>query len=179
MCSARNPNHRNFVVEGVLIQKFRNLILGQVEMLKVTPFVSILVSVFIRLPLFCYFLPATIGLCVWLCINLDVLVDILELSSDGGLQAVAQRSLSDVEIELREMRLSLLMGIEKRKLAEEAQSMQQQWQILREKLGAVGLVLPADLTTLAEEIGYRLFFQIQVLIGTQLGRTSWCRGPKC
>ncbi|KMT19229.1 hypothetical protein BVRB_1g014110 [Beta vulgaris subsp. vulgaris] len=65
----------------------------------------------------------------------------LELSSDGGLQAVAQRSLSDVEIELREMRLSLLMGIEKRKLAEEAQSMQQQWQILREKLGAVGLEL--------------------------------------
>ncbi|XP_010679765.2 uncharacterized protein LOC104895059 [Beta vulgaris subsp. vulgaris] len=75
-----------------------------------------------------------------------------ELSSDSGLQAVAQRSLSDVEIELREMRLSLLMEIEKRKLAEEAlQSMQQQWQILREKLGAVGLILPADLTALAED----------------------------
>lgn len=44
------------------------------------------------------------------------------------------------------------MEIEKRKLAEEAlQSMQQQWQILREKLGAVGLILPADLTALAED----------------------------
>lgn len=50
------------------------------------------------------------------------------------------------------MRLSLLMEIEKRKQAEETlQSMQQQWQILREKLGAVGLRLPADFTALIED----------------------------
>ncbi|KAL2906610.1 Protein LMBR1L [Bienertia sinuspersici] len=73
-----------------------------------------------------------------------------ELSSDSGLQA--PRSLSDVETELRDMRLSLLMEIEKRKQAEEAlQSMQRQWQILREKLGAVGLTLPSDLTALVED----------------------------
>lgn len=62
------------------------------------------------------------------------------------------RSLNDVETELREMRLTLLMEIEKRKLSEEAlQSMQQHWQLLREKLGAVGLVLPADLTALVDD----------------------------
>ncbi|CAO2830490.1 unnamed protein product [Amaranthus hypochondriacus] len=73
-----------------------------------------------------------------------------ELSSDSGIQA--QRSVDDVETELREMRLSLLMEIEKRKQAEETlQSMQQQWQILREKLGAVGLRLPADFTALIED----------------------------
>lgn len=73
-----------------------------------------------------------------------------ELSSDSGMQA--QRSISDVETELREMRLSLLMEIEKRKLAEEAlQGMQQQWQMLRAKLGAVGLMLPVDLTVLLED----------------------------
>ncbi|XP_057530087.1 uncharacterized protein LOC130808650 [Amaranthus tricolor] len=73
-----------------------------------------------------------------------------ELSSDSGIQA--QRSLNDAETELREMRLSLLMEIEKRKQAEETlQSMQQQWQMLREKLGAVGLRLPADFTALIED----------------------------
>ncbi|KNA02652.1 hypothetical protein SOVF_216630 [Spinacia oleracea] len=73
-----------------------------------------------------------------------------ELSSDSGMQT--HRSLNDVETELREMRLTLLMEIEKRKLSEEAlQSMQQHWQLLREKLGAVGLVLPADLTALVDD----------------------------
>ncbi|KAK9678406.1 hypothetical protein RND81_11G209300 [Saponaria officinalis] len=68
-----------------------------------------------------------------------------ELSSDSGRQA-AQRSLSDVETELREMRLTLIMEIEKRKQVEEAvHSMQSRWQMLRERLGAAGLVLPANL----------------------------------
>lgn len=73
-----------------------------------------------------------------------------ELSSDSGRQP--QRSLADVEIELREMRLSLLMEIERRKLAEEALAMMRsQWQILREKLRSVGLILPADLSALSED----------------------------
>ncbi|KAH9624358.1 hypothetical protein KSS87_004405 [Heliosperma pusillum] len=73
-----------------------------------------------------------------------------ELSSDSGQQS-AQRSLSDVETELREMRLTLLMEIEKRKQVEEVvHSMQSQWQMLREKLGTVGVVLPADLAVSGE-----------------------------
>lgn len=45
-----------------------------------------------------------------------------------------------------------MMEIEKRKEAEESlQSMQQQWQMLREKLWAVGLRLPADFTILPED----------------------------
>ncbi|XP_074295195.1 uncharacterized protein LOC141623052 isoform X2 [Silene latifolia] len=73
-----------------------------------------------------------------------------ELSSDSGQQS-AQRSLSDVETELREMRLTLLMEIEKRKQVEEAvHSMQSQWQMLREKLGTVGVLLPADLAVSGE-----------------------------
>ncbi|XP_021714555.1 uncharacterized protein LOC110682520 [Chenopodium quinoa] len=73
-----------------------------------------------------------------------------ELSSDSGLQA--HRSLNEVETELREMRLTLLMEIEKRKLSEEAlQSMEQLWRMLREKLEAVGLILPENLTALTED----------------------------
>ncbi|KAL9245883.1 hypothetical protein vseg_019482 [Gypsophila vaccaria] len=73
-----------------------------------------------------------------------------ELSSDSGRQS-AQRTLSDVETELREMRLTLLLEIEKRKQVEEVvQSMQSRWQMLREKLGVAGLVLPANLAVLDE-----------------------------
>uniref|UniRef100_A0A7C9A749 Uncharacterized protein n=1 Tax=Opuntia streptacantha TaxID=393608 RepID=A0A7C9A749_OPUST len=73
-----------------------------------------------------------------------------ELSSDSGRQS--QRSLADAELELREMRLSVLMEIERRKQAEEAAAiMRSQWQILREKLGSVGLILPADLSALLED----------------------------
>ncbi|KAL2333726.1 hypothetical protein Fmac_014939 [Flemingia macrophylla] len=66
-----------------------------------------------------------------------------ELSSDSG----AQNSHCDVEAELREIRLSLLMEIEKRKLVEESlNSMQSQWERLRHGLSQVGIVLPSDLT---------------------------------
>ncbi|XP_020206569.1 uncharacterized protein LOC109791661 [Cajanus cajan] len=66
-----------------------------------------------------------------------------ELSSDSGVQ----NSHRDIEAELREIRLSLLMEIEKRKLVEESlNSMQSQWERLRQGLSQVGIVLPADLT---------------------------------
>ncbi|TKY55839.1 hypothetical protein E2542_SST20262 [Spatholobus suberectus] len=65
-----------------------------------------------------------------------------ELSSDGG----TQNSQPDIEAELREMRLSLLMEIEKQKQVEESlNSMQSQWERLRQGLSLVGIVLPADL----------------------------------
>lgn len=55
------------------------------------------------------------------------------------------------EAELREMRLSLLMEIEKRKQAEEAlNNMQSLWQRLGQQLSLVGLALPADPTVIAE-----------------------------
>ncbi|KAF3976182.1 hypothetical protein CMV_000628 [Castanea mollissima] len=55
------------------------------------------------------------------------------------------------EAELREMRLSLLMEIEKRKQAEEAlNNMQSLWQRLGQQLSLVGLALPADPTVVAE-----------------------------
>ncbi|KAL5557330.1 hypothetical protein UlMin_039566 [Ulmus minor] len=67
-----------------------------------------------------------------------------ELSSDGGQQS----TLCDVEAELREMRLSLLMEIEKRKQAEEVvNNMRKQWESIRQKLSLVGLTLPAEATT--------------------------------
>lgn len=70
-----------------------------------------------------------------------------ELSSENG----RQTPLQDVEADLRGMRLNLLMETEKRKQAEEAlNSMQNQWQKLRQQLSLVGLTLPADPTTVAE-----------------------------
>ncbi|AES95021.1 hypothetical protein MtrunA17_Chr5g0404591 [Medicago truncatula] len=70
-----------------------------------------------------------------------------ELSSD----AATQNSASDVEAELREMRLSLLMEIEKRKQAEESlNNMRNQWQSIRQGLYLAGIILPADLTAVAE-----------------------------
>ncbi|GAU36015.1 hypothetical protein TSUD_211530 [Trifolium subterraneum] len=73
-----------------------------------------------------------------------------ELSSDGGTHG-SLRSLRDVDAELREIRLSLLMEIEKRKHVEESlKSMQSQWERIREGLSSVGIVLPADLAAIAE-----------------------------
>jgi len=73
----------------------------------------------------------------------------VELSSDGGTQGSLR--LRDVDAELREIRLSLLMEIEKRKQIEESiKSMQSQWKRIREGLSSVGIVLPADLTAIAE-----------------------------
>ncbi|KAH1058869.1 hypothetical protein GYH30_003101 [Glycine max] len=66
-----------------------------------------------------------------------------ELSSDGG----TQNSHRDIEAELREIRLSLLMEIEKRKQVEESlNSMQSQWERLRQRLSLMGIALPSDLT---------------------------------
>ncbi|GER46186.1 3-isopropylmalate dehydratase large subunit, partial [Striga asiatica] len=66
------------------------------------------------------------------------------LSSESG----PQLKIPDIESELREIRLSLLMEIEKRKQAEETLcNMQNQWQKIREKLSLLGLTLPEDLTT--------------------------------
>ncbi|KAK9284436.1 hypothetical protein L1049_023609 [Liquidambar formosana] len=71
-----------------------------------------------------------------------------ELSSEGG----PLPSPHDVEAELREIRLSLLMEIEKRKQAEEAlNNMQSQWQRIREQLSLVGLTLPADPTVVVKD----------------------------
>ncbi|KAK7360042.1 hypothetical protein VNO77_02014 [Canavalia gladiata] len=70
-----------------------------------------------------------------------------ELSSEGG----TQNSLHDVEAELREIRLSLLMEIEKRKQVEESlNSMQSQWERIRRGFSLMGVALPADLTAVAE-----------------------------
>uniref|UniRef100_A0A2P2NG53 Uncharacterized protein n=1 Tax=Rhizophora mucronata TaxID=61149 RepID=A0A2P2NG53_RHIMU len=61
-----------------------------------------------------------------------------ELSSESP-----QPSFNDVEAELRGIRLSLLMEIEKRKQAEEnLNNVQSQWQRIREQLALVGLTLP-------------------------------------
>ncbi|GAB2255423.1 hypothetical protein Droror1_Dr00009201 [Drosera rotundifolia] len=66
-----------------------------------------------------------------------------ELSSDSGRES--RRSFHDLEAEVWEMRFSLLMEIEKRKQAEESlNNMQNQWQMLREKMKSIGLVLPPD-----------------------------------
>lgn len=71
-----------------------------------------------------------------------------ELSSESGHHQVP---LPDIETELREMRLTLLMEIEKRKQAEEnLNNLQSQWQRIREQLSLVGLNLPADPTALGE-----------------------------
>lgn len=72
-----------------------------------------------------------------------------ELSTDSG----PQPSLRVLEEELRGMRLSLLMEIEKRKQAEEAlQNMQHCWQRMREQLSLVGLTVPADPAVETEQL---------------------------
>ncbi|GAB2282758.1 hypothetical protein Dimus_017298 [Dionaea muscipula] len=66
-----------------------------------------------------------------------------ELCSDSGRQS--QRRTYNLEAELREMRLSFLMEIERRKQAEEAlDNMRNHWQMLRDKMKNAGLVLPPD-----------------------------------
>ncbi|KAE9606683.1 hypothetical protein Lalb_Chr09g0322191 [Lupinus albus] len=70
-----------------------------------------------------------------------------ELSSEGG----TQNSRYDVEAELREIRLSLLMEIEKRKQAEDSfNNMRRQWESIRQALYHAGIILPANLTEVAE-----------------------------
>ncbi|KAJ9172760.1 hypothetical protein P3X46_015970 [Hevea brasiliensis] len=72
-----------------------------------------------------------------------------ELSSESG----HQTSLRDIEAELREMRLNLLMELEKRKQAEETlYNVQIQWQRIRQQLALVGLTLPAFPITVEDEL---------------------------
>ncbi|KAK8938898.1 hypothetical protein KSP39_PZI010825 [Platanthera zijinensis] len=71
-----------------------------------------------------------------------------EISSDGASSSPFRK----VEIEIREMRLNLLMEIERRKDAEEAvEIFQKKWQNLRQHLSTVGLVLPNLPRPLEEE----------------------------
>ncbi|KAL5099472.1 hypothetical protein RYX36_003799 [Vicia faba] len=71
-----------------------------------------------------------------------------ELSSVSATQNFAY----DVEAELHEMRLSLLMEIEKRKQAEESlNNMRSQWESIKQGLSLAGIVLPAGLSTVAED----------------------------
>ncbi|XP_057449355.1 uncharacterized protein LOC130740694 [Lotus japonicus] len=71
-----------------------------------------------------------------------------ELSSKGTPQ---KSTTYDVEAELREMRLSLLMEIEKRKQAEESlNNFRNQWESVRQGLCQAGIILPSDLSVVAE-----------------------------
>ncbi|XP_022740377.1 uncharacterized protein LOC111292325 [Durio zibethinus] len=71
-----------------------------------------------------------------------------ELSSESGPQPL----LHDIEAELREIRLSLLMEIEKRKQAEEAlNKMRSKWQRISQDLAVAGLSLPADPIDMTED----------------------------
>nr|XP_043632097.1 uncharacterized protein LOC122603453 [Erigeron canadensis] len=72
-----------------------------------------------------------------------------ELSSESGSQPS-----SHVETELRELRLSLLVEMERRKQAEECiNDMRSQWGRIREQLSLVGLNLPVGLTVLEDQSG--------------------------
>ncbi|KAI3440521.1 uncharacterized protein J3R85_003609 [Psidium guajava] len=80
-----------------------------------------------------------------------------ELSSEGGMLT----SRRDLEEELREIRSSLLMEIEKRKQTEEALvNLQSQWQRIKHELSSMGLTLHAceqlDVDSL-EELSQRVF----------------------
>ncbi|RDY09352.1 hypothetical protein CR513_06287, partial [Mucuna pruriens] len=71
-----------------------------------------------------------------------------ELSSES----MTQNSTYNVEAELREMRLSLLMEIEKRKQADESlNNMRSRWESIRQGLYQAGIILPADITSIAED----------------------------
>ncbi|ESW28973.1 hypothetical protein PHAVU_002G033400 [Phaseolus vulgaris] len=73
-----------------------------------------------------------------------------EFSSTG----MSQNSTEDVdtEVELHEMRLSLLVEIEKRKQAEESlNTMRSQWESIRQGLYQAGVILPAELTSVAKD----------------------------
>ncbi|KAF8090376.1 hypothetical protein N665_0478s0035 [Sinapis alba] len=94
-----------------------------------------------------------------------------ELSTDSGMQS----SVNNIETELREIRLSLLMEIEKRKQTEEAlEQVQSHWQRLREQLAQVGVFVPIDPTTsssnlnLSEELRCQL--EVARFVSDSLGR---------
>lgn len=101
-----------------------------------------------------------------------------DISSEGG----AQTSLSDVEADMREIRLTdstILMEIEKRKQAEEAlNNMRSQWRRIVQHLSVVGLTVPSDLSVLAEaneshtDIGEELGQQVYLarVVSESVGR---------
>ncbi|XP_010550421.1 PREDICTED: uncharacterized protein LOC104821299 [Tarenaya hassleriana] len=96
-----------------------------------------------------------------------------ELSVDSGMQA----SVNDIEAELRDIRLSLLMEIEKRKQVEEAlEQMRAHWQRLQEQLVQVGVSLPVDPTTSADSwnlnVTEQLHSQLEVarFVSDSIGR---------
>ncbi|GMI86396.1 hypothetical protein like AT3G50910 [Hibiscus trionum] len=71
-----------------------------------------------------------------------------ELSCGSAPQTIRR----DIEAELREIRLSLLTEIEKRKRTEEAlNKMQSKWRRIGQELGDVGLSLPVDLLNVTED----------------------------
>jgi len=74
----------------------------------------------------------------------------VEFSSTGMSQISTQDF--DTEVELREMRLSLLVEIEKRKQAEESlNTMRSQWESIRQGLYKAGIILPAELTSVSKD----------------------------
>ncbi|MCL7043441.1 hypothetical protein MKW94_004225 [Papaver nudicaule] len=73
-----------------------------------------------------------------------------ELSSAGSIQS----SMRDLDAEIREIRVNLLTEIERRKRAEDAfNTMEKQWESLREKLFSVGVILPAASAIVGGEDG--------------------------
>ncbi|KAG4386547.1 hypothetical protein GLYMA_11G071200v4 [Glycine max] len=71
-----------------------------------------------------------------------------ELSSEG----MSQNSTYNIEAELCEIRLSLLVEVEKRKQAEESiNNMRSQWESIRPGLYQAGIVFPAYLTAAVED----------------------------
>ncbi|KAG0465327.1 hypothetical protein HPP92_019491 [Vanilla planifolia] len=71
-----------------------------------------------------------------------------EISSDDG----SKSSFGKVEVDIREMRLNLLMEIERRKQVEDAlENIQKRWLNLCQHLSAVGLVLPYLSNIMEEE----------------------------
>lgn len=88
-----------------------------------------------------------------------------ELSSESG----SQTSRNDIETELREIRLTLLVEMEKRKQAEEKiNDMKNQWGKIREELSLVGL----NLTNLEDQSPDDLSNQVQVIrfVSDSIGR---------
>ncbi|KAE8709515.1 hypothetical protein F3Y22_tig00110330pilonHSYRG00091 [Hibiscus syriacus] len=88
-------------------------------------------------------------------LNLDICSDsedFFDLNESMSVTSNTETIRRDIEAELREMRLSLLTEIEKRKQTEEAlNKMQSNWQRIGQKLGDVGLSLHEDLLNATED----------------------------
>ncbi|CAD5336018.1 unnamed protein product [Arabidopsis thaliana] len=100
-----------------------------------------------------------------------------ELSTDSGMQSSA----NNIESEVREMRLGLLMEIERRRQAEATlKQMQVHWRRLRDQLADVGMFLPLDPTrsqysmNLADELRCQLEVTrfVSDTLGSDLAKTE-------